>query len=291
MKTIIVPTDFSACADNALHYAIDVARLLEAKLEVVYVHRPHLLIGADPLVTPQVVLPVPDEVFTKMGKVEKELANYAPLKFECIIKEGFLDERLEILAEKKEAVMIVMGTAGAYDATSSLFGSNTSRLVERKKVPILAVPDGFTGRLKPKASFVFATDFKDINNWEVMNSFKVLAQKLHAKINVFYVKEPYMDKEENEFEQNTFDEFKEYYEGVELELHHSYKKDIVHAIESFALSNGASLVMMIAHDRGWLDSLFHKSVTKEMSLYSHLPFLSLPDSHAEVNKSASVNYW
>ena len=40
MKTILVPTDFSKCANNAMMYALEVAKRIEAKVVALYVVYP-----------------------------------------------------------------------------------------------------------------------------------------------------------------------------------------------------------------------------------------------------------
>lgn len=41
MKTILVPTDFSKCANNAMMYAMEVAKHMEAKVVALYVVYPN----------------------------------------------------------------------------------------------------------------------------------------------------------------------------------------------------------------------------------------------------------
>jgi K+-sensing histidine kinase KdpD len=171
------------------------------------------------------------------------------------------------------------------------FESNTAEIIERRKVPVLAIPADYRGKIEPNTEFVFATDFNDINNWEIMNVFRLLAKKLEARINVFYVHESNLEKDRKENENSKVHDMKNYFEGLSVQLHHSSKTDVVEAVNKFATLHKASLIMMIAHDRSWLSDLFHKSVTKEMSLYTQVPFLSLPDKHVEMNKSAAVSYW
>jgi len=41
MKTILVPTDFSKCADNAMKYALEIAQRTKASITVLYVVFPN----------------------------------------------------------------------------------------------------------------------------------------------------------------------------------------------------------------------------------------------------------
>lgn len=294
MKNIIVPIDFSACATNALHYAIALAVQLESKLHVVYVHNPQIVLQTMSVDVEQsmiVPMPIPDEDYVKMNLVEKELENYPTLISECYIKQGFLDDILLDLASQQKAGMIVMGTQGAHDKLSLWTGSNTAKIVERKKIAVLSVPETFTAKLTHKAEFIMATDFELINDWSVMDPFYDLALKLNANINVFYVKDKFQEKDLTIYEKEMFEQLVEFFKDLKVTLHHSNKSDIVEAVDQYASETKSTLVMMVAHERGWLDELFHKSITKDMTLHGHVPLLSIPDGKAELNKAYTAGYW
>jgi len=292
MKRIIVPTDFSECASNAIRYAIHVASLIDAKLEIIYIQRPEQIITTTPIYDIHYGnVDIPDSILRKMNELKKELNNHPLLTFETHIKNASaLDTFIVEFAKENEALMVIMGTEGAHDYIN-YFDTNTSEIMEKRKIPVLAIPAGYHGKLEPKTEFVFATDFKDINNWEIMNVFRLLAIKLEARINVYYVHDSDVDKDINENQNFLFNDLEGYFEGLAVELHQSSKTDVVEEVDKFAISHKASLIMMIAHERGWLSGLFHKSVTREMSLHTHVPFLSLPDKHLELNKSAEISYW
>jgi len=291
MKRIIVPTDFSECASNAIRYAIQVASLIDAQLEIICLHSPEQISNSTPIYdVHDGNVDIPDSLITMMNELKKELSNHALLKFEIHINNASaLDTYITEFAKKNEVLLVIMGTEGAHDYIN--YFSNTSELMEKRKVAVLAIPAGYLEKLEPNSEFVFATDFKDINNWEIMNVFRLLAIKLEATINVFYVHDSDDNKDINENQNFLFHDLEGFFEGILVELHQSSKANVVHEVDKFAISKKASLIMMIAHDRSWLSELFHKSVNKEMALHTQVPFLSLPDKHLELNKSAEVGYW
>ena len=295
MKNIVVTTDFSACADNALHYAIELAKQLEAKLHVVYVYNTEVVVQTSTLDADQTVfvpMPISDEDYKKMNAVEKELENYPELSFECYIKEGFFDTMLFKLAENVKASMIVMGTKGAHDTMPFWSdSSNTLKILERKKIAVLSVPETYKGKLAPQCEFILATDFEQINDWSIMDTFYELALKLDAKINLFYVKDAHQNEEMTANEGRIFEELAKFFKGLHISLHPAYKADIVKAVDAFAHTKKASLVLMIAHERGWLDELFHHSITSDMTLHGHVPLLTIPDAKSELNKSYTASFW
>jgi nucleotide-binding universal stress UspA family protein len=295
MKNIIVPTDFSVSADNALRYAIVLAKQLKAKLHVVYAYNTDVIVQPTSIDVDNptfVQIPIPQDDYKKMDAVEKELSNYPGLIYECYIKEGFIDDMLVQLAEKEKSGLMVIGTQGAHDRLSLWTDNNTVTMIERKKISVLSVPESFTGNLASKSEFILATDFGQINDWSIMDPFYELALKLNANVNVFYVKDEDAEgKDLNIYEKETFGELVAFFKGVHVSLHHSLRNNIVNAIDEFAKFKNASLVMMVSHERGWLEDLFHHSVTKDMTLHGHVPLLTIPDKAAELNQSYSTGYW
>jgi nucleotide-binding universal stress UspA family protein len=294
MKNIIVPIDFSASADNALSYAIVLAKQLGAKLHVVYAYntdvvQPNSRDINDPAFAQT---SIPQEGFDKMDVVKTELGNYPGLVYECYNKQGSIDEMLLRLVEKDKSGLMVIGTQGAHDKLSLWTDNNTMTMIERKKFSILAVPESFTDKLAPKSELILATDFVKINEWSVMDPFYELAMKLNANLNVFYVQdEDSKEKDLSVYEKETFGELVTFFKGVHVSLHQSFKDNIVSAIDEFAKAKNASLVMMVAHERGWLEDLFHHSVTKDMTLHGNVPLLTIPDKEIELNQSYDAGYW
>ena len=293
MKNILVPTDFSDTATNAVKYAIELASLLDAKLTVLYVHTQEVVV-IDSLPVNLVYteyLQVPDSVHKQMKKIKELVAAKPDLKARYLIKEGGVTEEVITQVQETEADLIVMGTEGVDSAYNLLWGSETVSIIGKRKCPVLAVPGNFTGTIKKGADFVFATDFERINDWYVLNLYKLLAQKLEAHINVFFVSKHGREKEDLEYEEDRYEMLKEYFDGLDITLIHSYEKDILHAVETFVKAKHATLITMISHERTFLENLFHKSITKEMALNTKVPFLAIPDAHLELNKSYEANYW
>jgi nucleotide-binding universal stress UspA family protein len=142
INRILVPTDFSDTADQALRYASGLARALGAKITVLY---------ADPFVPPidfTATVGAWDEFsFVSMqARAQDHLRSDAEANIDPAVPYDIairVDPALDgILAEARatEADLIVMGTHGRTGVRRLVIGSVTEAVMRCAKVPVIAVP-------------------------------------------------------------------------------------------------------------------------------------------------------
>jgi len=135
---ILVPTDFSEYADYALDYAIELAKILQARLTVLYVYYlPSLALGE---VSPAVL----DDTLQAMEtnarqQAQKALARVlkAGIQGDSILVEGTPFQTIIDTAKDKEADLIVMGTHGRTELSHVLMGSVAEKVVRLAPCPVL----------------------------------------------------------------------------------------------------------------------------------------------------------
>jgi nucleotide-binding universal stress UspA family protein len=123
MQRLLVPTDFSDNARNALQYAADLARELDA--EVVLLHAYHI---------PYVHAEMPAGMYQSaiddaQQETEQSLKSVADavlqpkgLSYRLVGKLGFAVETILSQAEAEQADMIIMGTQGVNGITDMILG-------------------------------------------------------------------------------------------------------------------------------------------------------------------------
>lgn len=137
---ILVPTDFSAQAEQALDYAIDLAAKLGATVNVLNV------IGIPALGVPELGVAITSNVIDQVvhenqTALDKLLAARAG---KCKLGQALLrtgDARDEILhvAEELGADLIVMSTHGRRGVARALLGSVAEMVVRMSPIPVLTV--------------------------------------------------------------------------------------------------------------------------------------------------------
>ncbi len=135
---ILVPTDFSAYADQALDYAIDLAQKLQARLTLVHIidTTPLGVVEGATMLPPSYWQEVETGIAQRMEASLMRLDDVG-LQGETIIVHGVPFESIINTAQDNEADLIVMGTHGRTGLTHVLMGSVAERVVRLAPCPVL----------------------------------------------------------------------------------------------------------------------------------------------------------
>jgi len=141
VTSLLVPTDFSENAGQALSYAKELARATKATLHLIHIVEP-------------VVYPA-DWSYAQIGfaDIEQELKDTSTKEMDALAErlraEGFTvvtavrlgraSEEICAYAQEKHIGIISMGTHGRSGLEHFLFGSTTERVLRKAPCPILAV--------------------------------------------------------------------------------------------------------------------------------------------------------
>lgn len=146
VRTILAPTDFSQAGDDAVDYAADLAKRLDAKLVLLHVFDLPALVGT---YHPQLRVPggVDAEEFRSMGdtaalKVEAraEKARAEGIEVEARIVEGTPVVEINKAAKALKADLIVMGTHGRRGLDRWIIGSVAAAVMRHAVCPLITVP-------------------------------------------------------------------------------------------------------------------------------------------------------
>ncbi|WP_435356794.1 universal stress protein [Emticicia sp. SJ17W-69] len=161
MKKILVPTDFSPIANNALDIAVDIARYNGAKIELLNVKMyPVADVGAYYSLYGASGFTIDEKTWAdvlKAAKLElnKLIEKYEDVSIKPLVEETAGDFVSSVLEHKAD--LIVMGSNGA-DGLKELFsGSNSEEIVRLASCPVLVVK-GSVKTFAPK-KVVLTIDF------------------------------------------------------------------------------------------------------------------------------------
>jgi len=141
IRRVLVPTDFSPGADEALRWAVVLAEKFGA--ELVFLHVLDLNLGAlAGLPSDVAAIPAVDEL-ARLVRAEaadgmSKLAARYP-KARTIILEGSPRSVIVQVAGEEAASLVVMGTHGRTGLSHVVFGSVAAHVVRHSRVPILTV--------------------------------------------------------------------------------------------------------------------------------------------------------
>lgn len=144
-KTILVPHDFSGCANHAAALARDVAKLHGARLVLLHVAELPAMIGPGTAVVPDeggTPISVRDYALRSSDAHLEDLAKRLRadgVEVSYASRLGNVASEIEEAVGREKADLIVMGTHGRSGLAHIVLGSITEKIVRYAKVPVLTV--------------------------------------------------------------------------------------------------------------------------------------------------------
>ncbi len=136
-KTILVPTDFSDASQRALEYAADYARLMNAQLLIVHVHRVPRAEAGEGMLHSGVAFEDRDSVLRRLESVKPK--THDDLKIEHRLLTGDAGKEVLGVAEEEHVKLIVMATHGHTGLMRTLMGSVAEYVLRRSTCPVMTI--------------------------------------------------------------------------------------------------------------------------------------------------------
>jgi len=267
MKKILMPTDFSHCAMNALGYAVDIANQFGCKITLLHTYKTYSTAGMFVSVEKYMEKDAAENLLSIINKIEPKLRNGASIESRLV--QGDAIPIIRDIADKSRYDLIIMGTKGASGLKEVFTGSITNGIIKSATTPVLAIPDDFD--YQPIDRLVLAVDEAGVSAPGVTATLAKLARGFDAHIHIFH--------QSNRMQKDDIDPAKDIYlEGLETSVHYELNgEDPVESILEFVEEKGAGLLCMVRRKRGFLEQVFHVSATTKTVFDSPVPLLVLKD--------------
>lgn len=272
MKHVLVITDFSQNAQNALNYGC----LLFEGVPTFF----HLLNAC------------PIHQFTKNEEALDKWTQKSISNLEKLLNEikgnnkntrhsfGAISKPLPItvattnVVSKENIDIILLPTKGPKGAKETFLGTDAVSIINTiKSVPIIVVPKVFT--VKKPVQIIFSTNFKRVFNRKELETLTVVAKSLNCKIKIIQI-----------MNDNNLDEFqklnKEYLADIFSGLEHSFEKIQVKTSETAAINDyvkkmEGDMISLVNHNYNFLQKIIQENVVKKVTFNSEVPILVLPE--------------
>ena len=269
MKNIVVPTDFSSIANNALRYAIELANEFGSKI--------FLINGMDIVGSTSIYTDVNnimhDTSIQKLTDSIEEMSQYRKGKTLLVpeVIRGDLTYSICDFAKKVNADLIVMGTKGASELKEVFIGTIAQGVVSHSSIPVLVIPEEV--RFERPKKIVLAVDEKPLQSKSTLSVCKGLASYFEANLELFHFNKAY---EYRPLDASVGDSLRD----VNYSTHEQFSSinSINEAIQRYIGIEEPDMLVMIRRKRSFLSRLFHKSVTNKEIFRSKLPVLILEEN-------------
>jgi len=278
-KRILLPTDFSKNALNAIRYALDLYKDQSCDFYFLNAYQVNGY-SIDTFMVPE-----PGEKAYEAARQESEkgfdklmdilaLHNDNPKhKYHTISTFNSLLHAIKTTIAKHDIDMIIMGTKGMTGADSVIFGTNTVDAMEKvTECPVMAIPEDI--RFTAPKEIVFPTDYKTNFKRRELNYMLEIALYHKAAIRVLHIEKEHKlsrDQKNN----------KALLESILEETEHSFHtlKDlkVQSGISAFIESRESDMIAFINRKHNFFGSMLSRPLVKEMGYHSKIPVLTLHD--------------
>jgi nucleotide-binding universal stress UspA family protein len=266
---ILIPTDFSKCANNAILYGLEIASKLGATITLLHIHYPYKVYQA---------YWIEDYVKMREAELEKAITVFSKKnKFKKItihkkVEVGFPVPLICEIAEYMKADLIIMGATGKSDLATQFLGSNSLGVITQCNIPILTVPKN--SKFESMTTAVFPTDF----NMEISGrSLAVLYSLLSAHSTSLTILHILSQANEQPSRLNEAKISKKM-AGTRHHFRYLHDTNIAQAVSNFMESLNSNLLVSVSHHHSLLRSLFFESVSTALAFRTRIPMLVLHDA-------------
>jgi len=259
MKVIVVPTDFSASAENATLYAGELAKAIHASVLLLHVYQmpvtmsdfPVLIISAEEL---------KNNADGGLKKAKEAAQKAMPgVQFETESRMGDVVDEIEDTCSKKDLVALVAGTKDMSGFERFLLGDTALSIVKNCEFPVITVPEGAAIKIPQKIALAI-DDGEDVP----VEKIKEFIQLFEAQLHIVHV-----ETEEESSPVHLPDALKE-------AMYHSLKEDdVTKGIQHFVERNNIDMVLVIPQKHTAFERLFFKGHTNDLINTMPVPVLSI----------------
>jgi nucleotide-binding universal stress UspA family protein len=268
MKTILVPTDFSDCAQTAAKAALSIAAKFNASIYFL-----HIMPNSDDAAH----VPTIKKKLTQnshKGHVQSELnllvetAEQLGLTATPLLAFDKGGERIENYIKPLKIDLIVMGSHGATGIRELVIGSNTQRVVRHSSVPVLVIKNLINDPFKVE-NILFASTFEETatSGFDFVAQF---ARAWRATLHILFIN--FIDKVAN---QDTIDrlmrDLTNPYPDILFTHNSAETNDEEFGIHQLAEKIGADMIAITPYDKTGF--VITHSVAEDLVNHEEVPVL------------------
>lgn len=192
------------------------------------------------------------------------------IKFSYRFIHGIFIDEIRRIANEEEIDLIILPVSDQKAFNKRQLKIIQDNIYENNRASLLAIP--FHGVFRPVKTIVFATDLKSHDFRLYLNDVIHYAKLFDSNIHFLHVA-----PHEKDVRWEGTEEYQMILKIVENNkrhtIRHQYGKDIVETINQYVDSSQADLLVVVKQQHHILDTLFHESVSNQVTFSSKAPVL------------------
>lgn len=276
MRKILVPTDFSDNAMNAIQYALELFKYDRSDFFIMHAYQDEIYADASLLnqeTLKKVTQIISDKSQKQLENTLKKIKEISPNPrhtYNIISSNSMLIDEADKIVDNENIDIIVMGTRGKTNDRKLTFGSHTLQILKYVQCPVLAIPENYK-YTQPK-HILFPTDYMIPYKRRELKLLCEMASPYRAIIDMLYVsksdKLSLRQEDNQEFIKKTLYKNCIYFKTINA-------KNIINTIYTYLKENKIDMLVMVNTRHSFLESILFQSTIDKMSLYIDIPFLTL----------------
>ena len=279
MFKILLPTDFSDNAWNAISYAMEFFKNEVCTFYLLHTYTPafyrmdYMMGGPSFSAIPDIGVDISQAGLDKT--LEKLSATYNNPRHtvKTISAFSLLTDEINEVSQEKDIDLIVMGTQGATGAKEIFLGSNTVFVLRKALVPVLVIPEGY--QFKPVKTILFPTDYRTQYKEAEVDTIMGFAAIQDSEITVLHIKEPF---ELSEAQQLNRDHLKQCLTKVSHRFEEKEVGPMPDAVIDYIDKHNYDLLTMMNRKHSFMERLLWKQNVDQIGFHTQVPFLVIRDT-------------
>ena len=276
MRKILIPTDFSANAMNAIKYALELFKYEKSEFYIMHAYQDDIYADKDLLsrnVLDEVTQIISNDSKERLENVLKQINEVSPNPrhtYNILSSNNMLVDEADAIVDEKEIDIIVMGTRGKTNDRKLTFGSHTLQVLKYVQCPVLAIPENYL-YTQPK-HILFPTNYMIPYKRRELKLLCEMAIPYRAKIDMLYITK---SNKLSIRQENNRDFIKDALCKNQIHFKIVNNKNITNAIFTYIKENTIDMLVMVNTRHSFLEHILFESTIDEMSLHLDIPFLAM----------------
>lgn len=269
MKNILLLTDFSENAKNAISYAMQLLKNDVCDFYLLYVHKSSTfssdnLISSDKNSIYESIVKVPKEKLKLLAnEFKKENDNHT---FHTIVDFDTFTDSINQIITQKGIELIVLGSNGVTGAKEVIFGSNTINVIRKVKCTTLVIPQGF--KYKHPKELLLPLSTNDSFSGEKFNELLKFIKTYKSGLHILRIAN---EEDKENFNLNDKNDIS----GLLKNKTYSYSfiSDVpIHfALDCYIQTNDIDITALFVQKENFIDRFFKGSTTTNISNTIRVP--------------------